>query len=476
MSSSDSDEEGFIEDPFILLSCDTVHDFKQMQKTIFKHLVHKDTSDLKENALFAIHNERGLQYGILKKSFCTSNRFSECGENNNIATLSKSDSAVKEFIQTLENGLDITLPDRVIHRFNRKHVKESKNTMLEILITVFASCNKLGPNVYGIMKSDKISYLLEKGTCNLSVILLKLSTEDIQHFAALTKNLLDKLANAGLVLLDLKSDNIIYTEDNQQLLAIDFDPLFTYILPYTNVGMTYCINFSILFGYIRTFISPRNKFIQYYIALLRTDVSNNMKMWKDTGAECAIRHLLRKKFLIADEDIIKKTTETFKTDIENNIEDIFVSNKEFNKNTSAILTTFSAFNKNSMCLSMITSSLPANWSVSTVGNNFSFTNTSLDLTIGEYPPYFENENEQLSWYTKVMIDKHKIAKKHEKNKLIVKLFDTLCSKNNIWFLKENLYICDIFIRELIRYRCTDFHWKEKNLRLLNEIRGKNTEK
>ena len=104
-----------------------------------------------------------------------------------------------------------------------------------------------------------------------------------------------------------------------------------------------------------------------------------------------------------------------------------------------------------------------------MGNNLTFTNSSLNLTIDDYPPYFENENEQLSWYTKLMIDNYKNAKKHEKNAIIIKLFDTLCSKNNKWFLKENLYICDIFYRELVNYKCSDSCWKENKLRLLNEI-------
>jgi len=115
----------------------------------------------------------------------------------------------------------------------------------EAWIGLKAAAAGIGPKIYavGITENYLVVTLMERGDGELrDYIDYRSSYEDGLAFAQPLQDLMTTAASIGLVMADIKSENIIVTADNQ-LKFIDFDPGFTALVE----ASTDCVEFLNMF-------------------------------------------------------------------------------------------------------------------------------------------------------------------------------------------------------------------------------------
>lgn len=421
----------------------------------------------------------------------TSPQFS--GSANHVTTVKKKE--FYEYFQRLSHHYRTNFPDEYALRYALNSQNYS-SIHLETFIASIACSKKIGPNIYGMnsnVKSSQIpvSWILEKGVCDLSVTIMNLkSSEEAIVLAEATQKLLLRTATNRLVLFDIKLQNLLdmgcekSVED--RILAIDYDPKFTLFAPKKFTAFTFVVNTTLLLASVRCWYVNQNPFVAEFIKFHSSMLEYYIKEWDDEVLLPELYEILYKKFFSTTDsseyigDFVPWSSEIPKVDeifnIATKFKSVFVdmANEYVFTDTRNIpmynrahfcqvlewlgVTRTSGCN-NEKLLQMATKNLPENWNAISIHSNPStfkimYQNPNLRVETSDRPPEFESIHSQIEWYITLMLHKHRETQNNEKEVIAMRFYDILLSDENRWYLMspENVKVRNIFIRKLLEFQ------------------------
>jgi len=436
-------------------------------------------------SLFAFYdNESNFRFGFIKEKipdFSQNKSNDKSGVFNSVREIEKKKST---YLQHIEHICECTINSEAICRYPVH--KEFRNNYLEAFISTIACFKKIGPSIYGIYEQEYVSWILQKGKCDMSQSILNLDSHDSAiHLAQSCISLLLKASEVRLILFDLKPQNLIDLgpdiEKEKRIFAIDFDPRFTLFGPKSFSALSFVVNATLLLSSIQCWYGNSNMFVKTFISEHNYHLKHHLEIWNENNTLSDLCTVLKEKFFNKNEEYIGKfhnnkheTTDNpeiweiakkFKTMFENMANEfIFTSNDNvplfncahFCQILEWLGVTRTAGCDNEKLLSMAMKNLPENWSLNLNGNEFQilYQNSTLQIESFERPPDFKNLKEQLNWYMKLMMKKHNNAKGNEKDIIGKKLLNIILSKENEWFIheQENVDIKHLLIQKLLEMK------------------------
>ncbi len=429
-------------------------------------------------------NDNIFHFGFVQESipdFSKQQTNDKRGLFNKVKQIKKNESA---YLQQIEHICDCTIDSEVLCRFPAGK-NTFQNKYLEAFISIIASFKKIGPNIYGIYEQKHISWLIQKGQCDLSQSVLNLDSHDsATHLAQACIALLKKTSEIRLILFDLKLQNMIdlgsKVDTDKRVLAIDFDPKFTLFGPKSFTALSFVVNTTLLLASTKCWYGSRNEYVKTFISEHKHHLKAYINMWNEENVLSDLYIVLKEKFFNKKEEYIGKFKEEqadifneeiwniakkFKKMFENMANDfIFTTNDDvplFNCAHFCQILEWLGVTRTSGCdneklLNMAMKNLPENWNLNLNGQEFQilYQNRALEVETFERPPDFNNLKEQLNWYIKLMMKKHNHAQGKEKENIGRQLLDIVLSENNKWFVdeEENTDIKHLLIEKLIELK------------------------
>lgn len=514
----DTDNEYDFEEKIVYLNCEIFSNKKLLIK--FLNILEKLSKGFNVNlpqqirvsssvaiissnfSLVGFHDDKNVfHFAFVKEiipNFSNHESNEQSGLFNTIKKMNKNDSS---YLQQVEHLCDCDINSEIICRFPSDN-QISENHYLEAFISIIASFKKIGPSVYGIYEKDYVSWVIQKGKCDLSQSILYLhSDESAVNLAKSCISLLLKTSEVRLILFDIKLQNLIDlgsdVETSKRILAIDFDPKFTLFGPKSFTALSFVVNTTLLLSSTKCWYGHRNKYVDIFISEHKNLLKYYIEMWNEKSVLNDLYIVLKEKFFKKNEEYIGKFKE-YNDDIFN--PEIWEIAKKFKKMfvnmaNEFIFTTkddIPLFNCAHFCqiiewlgvtrtagcdneklMNMAMKNLPENWSLNLDGKEFQilYQNCSLEVETFERPPDFRNLKEQLNWYMQLMMKKHNGARGKEKENIGKKMLDILLSDKNKWFIheNENIELKNLLIKKILDLKNrekTNENWCNKHLNVL----------
>jgi hypothetical protein len=474
----------------------------ELLETFFTQSVVKFSRDIcstprissEKSSFFCINTKDGCVCGFVNADFSwvpsSSPKLSGC--KNKVIVAHKLDfgNYLSYFTRYVEN-----IPDEYVIRY-AADPQNISSLHLETFIAAVACHKQIGPNIYGTssnVQSDKpVAWMLEKGTCDLSVSIMNLSSkEEAVAIAEATQSLMLRIAKNRLVLFDIKLQNLLDMGRDKsvenRVLAIDFDPKFTLFAPKSFVAFTFVVNTTLLLASVRCWYGNQNPFVSDFITHHCSMIEHYLHEWEDELLIDDLYELLYKKFFRSEEEYIgdffrdgnrniPKVTEIheiatrFKGVFSQMAHEYILSYTEnehvpmYNKAHFCQVLEWLGVTRTSGCnneklLQLATKNLPENWAAVSIHSSpcmfkIMYQNLKLQVQTADRPPEFQTLHEQLNWYIKLMLQKHRSVNADEKELTAMRFYDILLSEENKWYLmdRENEKVKNIFIRKLFDFK------------------------
>lgn len=533
MDSNDDEEQGDNSHPIVFLDPRALTSTSKMKKMVESleqffniDVVRVSSSLLKKNipmsittgSVFGFYDTNDVfVFGLSEFSLLEPDpQVSFQGENNAVQLVHKCE--MKAYLSQFESILDETLPTQYVYRFPKFAFTDAEKdtTYLEAFIAIVASYAKVGPSIYGISKGpEHIAWLMEKGDCDLSQTMLKLSSiKEAEDLAKSSIDLLLRISKHRLFLFDIKLENIIDMGANStdRLFAIDFDPRFTIFGSKSLSDACFVINATLLLSSTNCWYRSRNKFVTAFINAHTSVLNRFFENWDDSSTITDLYNVFHKKFFNSNAEFIgdfqnapesSKDSEKENADLliickgmknmfrefANNyvfsaLEPPMYDNAHFIQVLNWLGVTRTEGCHNEKLTRMAAKNLPENWTVKTSmeksQSRFTYENPLLKMQMLERPPRFDTLEQQLHWYMKHMLNRHStVDSSKSKHHIARDMLDTMLSSSNQWFLKkeENTSIKNILNTKLEEFAVNaqrkkneiDVDWSTNHLKTLESL-------